>query len=65
MREDIEAREFDEAVMNDKEPTVMPKDYCVECGSFECECKKAYEDDCRREEANRELSNQLLASKEE
>ena len=45
MREDtkrlnLESKEFDERVMNDKEPTVMPANYCVECGSYECECKE-------------------------
>ena len=36
----LEAKEFDERVMNDKEPAVMPASYCVECGNCECECKK-------------------------
>lgn len=45
MREDTkrlrnEAREFDERVMKDKEPTVMPANYCVECGNFECSCTR-------------------------
>ena len=49
MREDTkrlrnEAREFDERVMNDKEPTVMPSWYCVVCAEDksknECDCNK-------------------------
>ena len=44
MREDTkrlrnEAREFDDDIMKDKEPTAMPSWYCVECGG-ECECEE-------------------------